>query len=285
MTLGEKLRQARLAKGLSQAQTAGEQITRNMLSQLEHDQASPSVKTLAHLAKVLDVSMAWLLDDSSAHEAEQLERARRSYKEGNYRTCLELLEPAEHPASEEQRLLLCRSALQCAQDAWKNGDLAETERCAELARTIDGSYIGHAERAEALLLLCHCRLAKGKPADEWVSELLEQKRIFGYAEREQLLLARHYLASDRLEEAERILWSIADPVQKGEYLLLRGRLSVQRSKFDDGIRYLSQAEQEQELPKLQRLEVYRFLELCYREKEDFKMAYHYASLRLDGISV
>ena len=46
MELGEKLRQARLEAGLSQRQLCGEDITRNMLSQIEHGSAKPSMKTL-----------------------------------------------------------------------------------------------------------------------------------------------------------------------------------------------------------------------------------------------
>ena len=46
MTLGQKLRQTRLSKGLSQSQVAGGCVTRNMLSQIENDQASPSMRTL-----------------------------------------------------------------------------------------------------------------------------------------------------------------------------------------------------------------------------------------------
>lgn len=41
MSLGERLRQARLEAGLSQRQLCGERITRNMLSQLESGAASP----------------------------------------------------------------------------------------------------------------------------------------------------------------------------------------------------------------------------------------------------
>ena len=37
MTLGQKLRQTRLSKGLSQSQVAGGCVTRNMLSQIEND--------------------------------------------------------------------------------------------------------------------------------------------------------------------------------------------------------------------------------------------------------
>ena len=39
MTLGQKLKKARLDRGLTQSQVVGDRITRNMLSQLENDLA------------------------------------------------------------------------------------------------------------------------------------------------------------------------------------------------------------------------------------------------------
>ena len=45
MTLGQKLRQTRLSKGLSQSQVAGDCVTRNMLSQIENDLAAPSMSS------------------------------------------------------------------------------------------------------------------------------------------------------------------------------------------------------------------------------------------------
>ena len=54
MELGEKLRQARLEAGFSQRQLCGEEITRNMLSQIEHGTAKPSMKTLQFLAARLE---------------------------------------------------------------------------------------------------------------------------------------------------------------------------------------------------------------------------------------
>ena len=45
MTLGQKLKQTRLARGMTQSQVVGDRITRNMLSQIENDLASPSVGT------------------------------------------------------------------------------------------------------------------------------------------------------------------------------------------------------------------------------------------------
>ena len=53
MELGERLRQARINAGLSQRQLCGDEITRNMLSQIEHGTCNPSVSTLCYLAKRL----------------------------------------------------------------------------------------------------------------------------------------------------------------------------------------------------------------------------------------
>ena len=47
MTLGEKIRQARLEAGLSQRQLCGDTVTRNMLSQIENGSARPSMDTLS----------------------------------------------------------------------------------------------------------------------------------------------------------------------------------------------------------------------------------------------
>ena len=44
--LGRRIKEARLAKKLTQAEVVGDFITRNMLSQIESGSALPSVKTL-----------------------------------------------------------------------------------------------------------------------------------------------------------------------------------------------------------------------------------------------
>ncbi len=53
MTLGKRLQQARIEAGLSQKQLCGNLITRNQLSQLEHDRTLPSLGTLSILAQRL----------------------------------------------------------------------------------------------------------------------------------------------------------------------------------------------------------------------------------------
>ena len=59
--LGKKLKEARLAKKMTQAEVVGNFITRNMLSQIESGAAMPSVKTLSYLAGVLDIPLSELM--------------------------------------------------------------------------------------------------------------------------------------------------------------------------------------------------------------------------------
>ena len=62
MSLGEKLRQARLEAGLSQRALCGEEITRNMLSRIENGAAQPSMRTLQYLAAQLGKPLSFFLD-------------------------------------------------------------------------------------------------------------------------------------------------------------------------------------------------------------------------------
>ena len=92
MTLGQKVRQARIRAGLTQEQAAGGRITRNMLSLIENDLSAPSMKTLEYLAAALGVTAGWLLaDDASDEAAERLPRARAMLREGDHRGCAALL--------------------------------------------------------------------------------------------------------------------------------------------------------------------------------------------------
>lgn len=116
MELGEKIRQARLEAGLSQRQLCGEEITRNMLSQIEHGTAKPSMKTLSFLAARLEKPISYFLDeeipmlpDRKVLEAIScLTAAEDAIAQKKYPYARQLLERAESGYSflERQRLLL-----------------------------------------------------------------------------------------------------------------------------------------------------------------------------------
>ncbi len=71
---------------------------------------------------------------------------------------------------------------------------------------------------------------------------------------------------------------------KAEYLLLRGRLEIQKERYRDAVLYLRQAERQPSLPLPLKKEIYAQLEISFREQEDYKQAYVYAARQLELIS-
>ena len=99
MELGEKILQARKNAGLSQRQLCGDRITRNMLSQIEHGTAKPSMETLKYLASQLGKPVSYFLEeglDTAPLEAiSKLRQAEAALKEGKHRYAAQLLEAVE----------------------------------------------------------------------------------------------------------------------------------------------------------------------------------------------
>jgi len=64
IVLGKKLKEARLAKKMTQSDVVGGYITRNMLSQIESGAAFPSIRTLEYLSGVLEIPVSELMAES-----------------------------------------------------------------------------------------------------------------------------------------------------------------------------------------------------------------------------
>lgn len=275
MTLGEKLKKARLDRGLTQAQVCGDRITRNMLSQLENDSASPSVRTLEHLADALGVSLGWLLEQDPA--AEQLQQARQLYRQGDFSACYECV--CDHAAgqTEEGLLLLIRSALNLGERALADGRLREACNKAGIARErCEGSlYAGQPEQFRAGAVLLRCALERQEDPEEFVSLFLTD-----FSETGRLLKARYALARNEIDTAQNLLPSEPTQEMLGECLILRGRVSMARQDYAGAETILHQAETVSRLNRLQRLELYDLLEQCCREREDYRQAYFYATRQL-----
>ena len=124
MELGEKLRQARLAAGLSQRQLCGDVITRNMLSQIENGGASPSMSTLRYLAERLHKPVSFFLEEEAVVSTNQraMENAWAAYERGDVGTALEQLKEYRSPDpvyDREHRLLRALTLLTAAEKALK----------------------------------------------------------------------------------------------------------------------------------------------------------------------
>ena len=136
MTLGEKIKSARLEAGLSQRQLCGQTITRNMLSQIENGTANPSMATLQYLAGQLDKPVSWFLEERSLQSpnAEVMHRAREAYGVRNYELVWQLLQQyrGEDPLfQEEYAYLAALTALARAETLLSRGGAEEAAKLLE----------------------------------------------------------------------------------------------------------------------------------------------------------
>ena len=154
--LGRRIKEARLAKKLTQAEVVGDFITRNMLSQIESGAALPSVKTLQYLSKVLEVPMSQLMpEDAQPEEAEGYQRARGLFLTGKYEEVAEFPDVPDYP--DELTALKARALLALA-GTYDENDIATLQLAAERAKQAaalaeEGLFANASVRSEALLLL------------------------------------------------------------------------------------------------------------------------------------
>ena len=190
MTMGQRILAARLAAGMSQRELAGEEITRNMLSSLEHDTANPSVATLLYLSRRLGKSVGWFLGEDGPSEAVA------AFESGDYRRARELM------GSQERRWLEPVALLREAEQALESGRVPYAR---ELLNQLPGKsspLYGPELRRKAAILRCRCGEEADIPED---GALLQQARIA--------------LASGRPEDALRYLQAIDHRNRRWHHLM------------------------------------------------------------------
>lgn len=121
MTMGEKLRAARLDAGLSQRQLCQGIVTRNMLSQIENGSAKPSLPTLQALALRLNKPVQYFLEESPSpafqnRDEALVEWALADIGSGQSERAAHLLAAVENPGSEGWHL--ARGCLLTAQGSY-----------------------------------------------------------------------------------------------------------------------------------------------------------------------
>ena len=255
MTIGQRILAARQEAGLSQRQLAGEEMTRNMLSVLEHDGANPSLATLRYLSEKLGKPVSYFLgeDAPSIPEYPQLVRARDAYEAGAWRGCLDILGKLQEPGEilgREVGVLKILASLALAEEAIAAGRLPYARALLEQARDTDSPYWHDALKDRLALLEVEAGASCPMPS----------------ADRVLLARAEQALADGRWQRAQKILDAAEETGQK--WNLLRGRACLMGKEYAQAAAHFHRVEDW--------TDVRRELEICYRELEDYKMAYYYA---------
>lgn len=224
MGLGQRVRELRQTRGMTQEQLAGEELTKSFISLLERDKSSPSIETAALIAQRLGTSVDALLG-SEGHVQEQvasglLALSADAARRRNLSHAAELLKAAEilvnlFPLVEAGREL----KLQQAQLALEG---REFDRARALAREV-GTQAEQSKdlwrSARAFTILGHVDL-KERKIPEAIQSLKQALTMLSQA------------------KASR------DPARV-EALILLGSALVYQGQYDDAIRRYNEAAQSQ----------------------------------------
>jgi tetratricopeptide (TPR) repeat protein len=162
-TLGDRVRQLRISRGLTQTDLAGDRFSKEYVSQIERGKTRPTAETIEWLAARLGVDATFLEIGVSSSERQRVEsviaRAEASVEQGEYADAVEALDKlAPALAAVAAPELELRALLATA---WARLYLGEVRRAIEdldRGRAIsEGPSFSDVDRAEVLFRLATCR--------------------------------------------------------------------------------------------------------------------------------
>ena len=259
MELGQRIKEARLEKGLSQRELCGDMITRNMLSLIENGNAQPSMDTLRYLAQQLEKPMSFFLEEACVSPNQACILAARSAPAAQ---TLEILKDYRAPDpifDPEYHLLIALGLMEMAQVALDENRchmaaqlLAQAGRAGEqtpyytpeleMRRVV----LGHRAKAAALEEVVYC-LPDIEPA---------------------LMLKAHAALEEKQYDRCGALLDAVE-TRDGFWYFLRGEVYLAKKAYAPAAEHFQKAEDWGGQQVCSRLEE------CYRELGDFEKAYHY----------
>lgn len=276
MELGEKLKKARLEAGLSQRELCGDRITRNMLSQIENGSARPSMDTLAFLAAGTGKPISYFLEEDAvaSPNLEAVRRGREALSERRPEAAMEALRAYKEPDEifdAEYFFLLSRASYEAARDAAAEGRIPYARsllaRCRSAAA--GGIYGGPVLEADIL----SAWLSRKETAFARDMEVLEG-HFLADGGCLMLLLARSFLSRGAFHAARELLRAAPPSVERA---ILLGESHLREKSYAPAAENFLLAEKLAEAAGEPLTPIYEKLEICFRELEDYKMAYHYAA--------
>lgn len=275
MTIGEKIKKARLDLHMTQSRLAGDEITRNMLSAIESGKATPSVATLEHIAKGLDLPVAYLLsdeDDLNVYKKAGIMPSVESALSGkNYTYAIRIIEKSG-VYDNEIAYILAMCNFEAGISACKNGLLLSAKKFLSESLRHSKETIYDTSRFEAIIPLY---IAISDNVNAPLLEFDESGFIplmhnaFDYE-------FYKYLTMDFAFEFTNFQFKTHMDAKK----------LIKERQYADALALLlliENSKQSYERSAYVLFSVYADLEVCYKQLYDFENAYKYASKRLSMI--
>ncbi|MBE6702577.1 MAG: helix-turn-helix transcriptional regulator [Ruminococcaceae bacterium] len=284
MNIGEKIKRLRLSKLMTQADLAGSQITRNMLSSIEHGTALPSLPTAIYIARRLNVPVGYLLaeedNEFSYRKMANIGNIRRAFAEKDYAGCLSLLAALGEEKDDELSLIRAECEYGVAQDAFEKGRLRFAVAALDRAYQATTQTVYQTAWLRERIAVCF-RYLSGL-SGTLVSDVLDVEETEN-AKALGDFLVEYVLALEALEggQAEMAMAYMRRYPTSLYAQRLSALLLMKKEDYVGAQAALESLLARDELTfGVLLYEVFGDLECCYRKNDDYKRAYEFSGSRL-----
>lgn len=151
--LGRRIKEARINRKMTQAELVGNFITRNMLSQIESGNATPSVKTLEYIASKLELPVSSLVPEERKTPQDMLSSAKDALKTGDYDRAVSTASKVKNIFYDEYVAISAKAYIEKAKSAEQSGDFAEAAKAYKKACDFAGKgiYANKQRKSDAAL--------------------------------------------------------------------------------------------------------------------------------------
>ncbi len=282
MQIGEKIKALRQSKLMTQSELAGNQITRNMLSSIEHGTALPSLPTALYLAERLGVPVGYLFaaegDEPAYRKMTAIANIRRAFAAEDWSGTLSLLNACDAGQDDELSLIRARCEYGIARRELIGGRLrvaaAALDR-AVLASTETVYDTDWLRRRVAVYFRYLSRISATLTSDVLDADEIESAEDCGDE------LADYIVSLEKLEQAD-VAKAFSARYPASSFAARLAALQLMgEERYPEAQHSLEVLLSREELTfGVLLYEVFGDLEICYRKNDDYKRAYEFSGSRL-----
>lgn len=287
MNIGEKIRELRVAKLMTQSELAGTKITRNMLSCIENGSAQPSLSTILYIAGRLNVPVGFLLaeegDEAVYQKMNSMTNIKKAYTAGDWRGCRSLCLSGCPEPDDEISLLLAKCDAEIAVEEFCRGRLRSSCRFFDEALLYAAKTVYPTEALRASATVYFRMMQRISPT--LYSDVLDDMESGAFVWRSPF--ASYVEAMEALDAGDCVYAEqLCDELSPESFYSnhLRIRILMFQKLFSEAKAQLLQLLKKESPPdEVELYFVLSELEDCCRETEDFKGAYTYANEKLQQL--
>lgn len=282
MNIGNKIKDLRLAKKLTQQELAGDMITRNMLSRIENGFALPSLQTLLYIAEKLGVPAGYLL--AEADEEFQYKKLTdfpdimRAYNAGDWEICIDLCAKLGG-VDDEIAFIVAQCMYNEAKDAFVSGELKQAARLFDNTKEYCAATVYPLDRIISeceTYLLCVSAVSPLLVSDIDVAQVPSPDSLSDHFCRYYIILRAFEERSNTAIDLKMIFNAADDEEFYTDHL--NAKMKMRFGNHNEAYHILKGIlSSDSKIPAPMLYFIFTDLEVCCRELSDYRGAYEYSS--------